>query len=171
MSSPFVGQLKLVAFDFAPVGWALCNGQLLPISQYEVIFNLIGTTYGGDGSTNFALPNLRSRVPIHQGTNANVYTMGQTGGEEAVILTTQQLPAHTHWLQVSTVASASLPGNTEFLAPADPGIGNTYGTSINAQMENGIIGPSGAGQPHENLQPYLSLNYIIALEGIYPSQG
>lgn len=165
MSTPYVGEVRIFAGNFAPVGWLLCQGQLLPISEYDVLFNLIGTTYGGDGQTTFALPNLASRIPYHQGSG---YVLGQTGGAEEVTLTQQQLPVHTHTANAST-------SNGDQSGPA----GNVWGAGsltaytadqpANVTMSAAALLPAGGSQPHDNMPPYLCLNFIIATEGIYPS--
>jgi len=165
MSTPYIGEIRIFAGNFAPVGWLFCQGQILPIDQYDVLFNLIGTTYGGDGQTTFALPNLASRIPYHQGPG---YVIGQMGGVESVTLTQQQLPVHTHTAQ----GSAGGAGKAE---PA----GNVWGdwgspvymkaSAPTTTMSPQALLPSGGGQPHDNMLPYLCLNFILATEGIYPS--
>lgn len=171
--TPYIGQITLVAFNFAPVGWAFCNGQLLPIDQYAALFQLIGTTYGGDGQTTFALPNLQSRIPLHQGqgTGTSNYIIGQTGGSEQVTLTSDQAPSHTHQAVCFTSGSNSGSPVNGIWAQASvdqPYKGSTTGT---ANMATGAIGPAGGSQPHPNLMAYQALNYIIALEGIFPTQN
>jgi microcystin-dependent protein len=173
MSEPYLGQIALVGFNFAPQGWAFCNGQLLPIDQYTALFSLIGTTYGGDGQTTFALPDLRSRIPVHQGQGGGTsnYTMGQSGGSEQVTLTVAQVPSHTHQAQCFTGGSNSQSPVNGIWAQASSDMvykGNQVGQ---ANMAPGAIGPAGGNQPHPNLMGYQALNYIIALEGIYPSQS
>ena len=170
---PYIGQIALVAFNFAPVGWAFCNGQLLPISDYDALFALIGTTYGGDGQTTFALPDLQSRIPIHQGqgTGLSPYVMGQSDGTETVSLTADALPGHGH--QAQGVAGSSNSGNPAGAVWAKatgdtPYKGNTTGEG---NMATGAIGPAGGNQPHPNIMPYQALNYVIALQGIFPSQS
>jgi len=167
MSQPYVGEIRMFAGNFAPAGWMFCNGGLLPISEYETLFNLIGTTYGGDGQSTFALPNLQSRVPIHQG---NGYTLAETGGAENVTLSASQIPAHFHTAMCSFSGNAAGPvGN--FWA-TDPG-GNTAAYNENddgSQMAANAIGPTGGSQPHTNLQPFLAINFIISLFGIFPSE-
>jgi microcystin-dependent protein len=170
---PYIGQIALVAFNFAPVGWAFCNGSLLPIDQYSALFTLIGTTYGGDGQTTFALPNLQSRIPLHQGqgTGTSNYVIGQNGGFEQVTLTSNQLPAHTHQAQCFTGGSNSQSPVNGIWANASrdqPYKANTTGA---ANMAAGAIGPAGGNQPHPNLMAYQALNYIISLFGVYPSQS
>ncbi len=167
--NPFVGEIQMVAFNFAPVGWASCNGQLLPINQYMALFSLLGTMYGGDGVTNFALPDLRGRVPIHygQGVGLSSYNLGQIGGEEQHTLVVSELPAHTHDLQVSTnVGTSDSPGKM-YLAQNSEGV-KQYSANQNSTAEPPTV--TGQDKPHNNLQPYLSINYIIALNGIFPSR-
>jgi microcystin-dependent protein len=165
MAQPYVGEIRMFAGNFAPAGWMFCDGQLLPISENETLFQLIGTTYGGDGQTTFALPDLQSRVPLHMG---NGPILAETGGVETVTLTTQQIPIHNHALLGST-------GNGDQANPS----GNVLASSTllklyavetaNATMAASAISPVGGSQPHENLQPYLALNFIISLFGIFPS--
>jgi microcystin-dependent protein len=170
MSQPFIGEVRPVGFTFAPVSWAKCNGALQSIAENSTLFNLIGTTYGGDGVSTFALPNLQSRIPIHQGSNGvSTYVIGQQGGGENVTITLNQFPTHTHQLLGSgTAAGTNVPtGNT---LGSGVGIYTTEAPSV--AMNNAMIGFSGGGsQPHNNLQPYLVLNWVIALFGIYPSQN
>ena len=170
---PFLGQITLVAFNFAPVGWAFCNGQILSIAQNTALFQLIGTIYGGDGQTTFALPNLQSRIPLHQGQSSGTsnYTIGQTGGSEQVTLTSSQIPSHTHQAQCVTGGSNSKSPVNGIWAQASgdqPYKGSETGS---ANMAPGAIGPAGGNQPHPNLMAYQALNYIIALEGIFPSRS
>lgn len=171
--SPFLGEIYLFAGNFAPQGWAFCDGQLLSIAENSALFNLIGTTYGGDGQTTFALPDLRGRVPIHFGTSpvsATVYPQGQQGGMEGVALQTGQLPPHRH--------SASANGGGNVVSPAnafwstDPA-GNTaaYTNPSNNTMRADAIGAPSPALPHDNMQPFLGINYIISLSGIFPSQN
>lgn len=169
MAQPYVGEIRLFAGNFNPNGWMFCEGQLLPISENETLFQLIGTSYGGDGQSTFALPDLRGRVPIHQG---NGFILAEVGGVEQVTLTTNQIPIHTHAAQ----GSAS-PGNTTnptnsfpaIPASSQPGI-SAYGSDSVVLMSNTAINPSGGSQPHENLQPYVVMSYIISLFGLFPSQ-
>lgn len=168
MSQPFVGEIRIFAGNFAPQGWMFCHGQLLPISENETLFQLIGTTYGGDGRETFQLPDLRGRIPIHQG---NGHVIGETGGSESVTLTQNQIPAHTHAATGATqngVASTSPTGN---YWSRDPG-GQVaeYRNATNGSMNAAAIGPAGGSQPHENMMPFLGLNFIISLFGIFPSQ-
>jgi len=178
MSEPFVGEIRMFGGNFAPVGWAFCDGQLMPISENDVLFNLIGTTYGGDGQETFALPNLQSRVPIHQGTNPQngiAYSLGETGGVEQVTLTTQQIPAHTHSVAATTAATGQTlsPQNAIFASATSSQAGvNTYLVApADTSLNPASIQLSGGSQPHDNHQPYLVLNFIISLFGIFPSQN
>ncbi len=171
--TPYVGQIALVAFNFAPVGWALCNGQLLSIAQNTALYSLLGTTYGGDGMSTFALPNLQSRIPLHQGQNVSGsnYQIGQTGGFETVSLTDDQIPSHSHLAQCFTgVSNSTSPVNAVWAQASNdqPYKGNVAGT---VNMAADAIGEAGGGQPHPNLMSYQALNYVIALQGIYPSQS
>ncbi|HJQ03202.1 MAG TPA: tail fiber protein [Jatrophihabitans sp.] len=165
MSTPYIGEIRIFAGNFAPVGWLLCQGQLLPISQYDVLFNLIGTTYGGDGQNTFALPNLASRVPYHQGSG---YTLGQMGGVETVTVTQQQLPIHNH-LAAANTPNANQPIPTSNVWGASTLNAYTKANPANTTMNPQALLPSGGSQPHDNMVPFLCLNFIIATEGIYPS--
>lgn len=172
MSQPFVGQVIAVGFNYAPVGWALCNGQLLDISQYQALYTLIGTTYGGNGQTNFALPNLQGRVAVGtgQGLGLSNYVLGQVTGTEAVSLTTGQIGAHTHNLAASANQSQSTPATNEVLGtPTTPIYLKSGGTT--GLAGNAVGNAPGGATPHENLQPFQTINYIIALQGIYPTQS
>jgi microcystin-dependent protein len=179
MSEPFLGMIAIYGFNFAPRGWAMCNGQILPIAQNTALFSLLGTTYGGNGQTTFALPNLQSRVPIHfgQGPGLSSYDLGQAAGTETVTLTGNQIPAHTH--QVACVAGAgtaskvanNLPANFS-IDPPPASVSLYSNAAASGFMAPTMIPPSGGGnQPHENIQPYLALNFCIALEGIFPSRN
>ena len=165
---PFLGEIRLVPFAFAPKGWALCGGQLLPINQNQALFALLGTTYGGNGQTTFALPDLRGRVPLGAGENpaGSNYQLGSAGGQETVKLAVAQLASHSHPVRANN-GSATTKDPTN----AVPARGGAYAATQNAKMNTVMLGKSGGGQSHENRQPYLSLNYIIALEGIFPSQN
>ena len=165
MAQPYVGEIRMFAGNFAPVGWMFCEGQLLPISENETLFQLIGTTYGGDGESTFALPDLRGRLPMHQG---NGFILAETGGVEEVTLTIQQIPSHLHPLLASTgTATSTTPGNN--VAAATQAV--TYFNLLEnpANMSPQSIGPVGGSQPHTNFQPYLCVNFIISLFGIFPS--
>jgi microcystin-dependent protein len=168
VAQPYVGEIRMFAGNFAPAGWMFCEGQLLPISEYETLFQLIGTTYGGDGQSTFALPDLRGRLPIHQG---NGFILAETGGAEEITLTTQQIPVHTHpFLATANEATTNAPMDNAFAAATGATI-FPYGTdqpttNLNAQT----IGSTGGSQPHTNFQPYLCVDFIISLFGIFPSQ-
>jgi microcystin-dependent protein len=165
MSDPFIGEIKVISFNFPPKGWAFCNGQLLPINQNQALFSILGTTYGGDGRTTFALPNFQSRLPLHQG---NGFTLGERGGEAAHTLTINEMPAHNHPGQGNGTQNGSSPNGTVW-APADGAL--QYFPSPNTTMNPAAIGNNGGSQPHNNEAPYLVLNFIIALVGIFPSQN
>lgn len=165
MAQPYVGEIRLFAGNFAPAGWMFCEGQLLPISEYETLFNLIGTTYGGDGQSTFALPDLRGRVPVHFG---NGFVLAETGGAEAITLTPSQIPAHSHALLASTdIAGSSSPsGNVFGQAAAKIYRNGSASVALSAQA----MSSTGGTQPHNNFQPYLCVDFIISLFGIFPSQ-
>jgi microcystin-dependent protein len=166
MATPFVGEIRLFAGGYAPQGWAACNGQVLPITQYEVLYTLIGTTYGGDGQSTFALPDLRSRVPVCAG---NPYRLGQKGGVETVTLSSAQLPAHNHGMRATSAnGDSNDPTNRVWgFAPA-----STYSTaSSDSNLDPSALSAAGGGQPHDNMLPFVALSFIIALNGIFPSQG
>ena len=171
VSEPFVGEIRMFGFNFPPQGWALCDGQLLAISQNAALFSLLGTTYGGDGMTNFALPDLRSRVPVSQGQGEGLsaYAEGQAGGTETVTLTAAQMPAHTHAVNASSSPAASERPAGRVLARSPD---HSYipepdtSTVMNAKM----LGDAGNSQPHDNIQPYLVLNFCIALQGVFPAR-
>lgn len=164
MSDPFVGEIRLFAGNFAPAGWALCQGQLMPIAENDVLFTLIGTTYGGDGQTTFALPNLAGRIPVHAGSG---FVQGELAGAEAVTLIASQIPQHTHALHASTAAaSGTTPGGALLATTAVA----SYDTNpATAAMAAGAVGTAGGSQPHDNMAPTLAVNYIISLFGIFPS--
>lgn len=165
MSDPFIGEIKVISFNFPPRGWAFCNGQLLQINQNQALFSILGTTYGGDGRVTFALPNFQGRMPVHQGQGFNI---GQQGGEAAHTLTINELPAHNHPAMAAGTANGASPNGTVW-APADGA--PEYSTSSNTAMSPTAIANSGSSQPHDNQAPYLVLNFIIALVGIYPSRN
>jgi microcystin-dependent protein len=164
---PYLGEIMLVAFDFTPRNWADCSGQLLPINQNQALFSLLGTTYGGNGTTTFALPDLRGRVPMHA---RNVLQLGQQGGEEAHTLAIGELPVHTHVFNASDNAGDATGPENNFPA-RDANSEKTYGSGVTATMDPAAISPAGGSQPHENRMPYVALHYIIALSGIFPSHG
>jgi microcystin-dependent protein len=168
--SPYVGEIRMFAGDFAPVGWALCNGQLLSISGNDALFNLIGTTYGGDGQSTFALPDLRSRAPVHMGTGSGLpsWTIGQTGGVETVTLTATQIPSHTHLTGASAALGDS--DNPAGRVPAADAAGTPhFAGTTDVSLGSGALASAGGSGAHNNLQPYLALNFIISLYGIYPT--
>ncbi len=169
MSSPYLSEIRLVAFNFAPKGWALCNGQLLPIAQNAALFSLLGTTYGGNGTSTFQLPNLQGATPIHMGTGGGgTYVEGLTGGVVNVTLNTTQIPSHSHQAEsVSTVANLEPAAANAWANSAQ----NPYAASANATMSGSAVQSTGGGQPHPNQPPYLVLNYVIALQGIFPSRN
>lgn len=171
MSEPFLGELKLASFNFAPKGWAFCNGQLLPINQNQALFALLGTIYGGNGTTNFALPNLQGRTPVHAGSSSGV-VLGEVSGSETVTLNLSQLPQHVHAMNGSSdLANASAPGGALPAAKPRGGL-NRYGSAGgNTVMAPGSIARVGGNQPHNNMQPYLVMTWLIALQGIFPSRN
>ena len=164
MAEPFLSEIRIMSFVFAPKGWALCNGQLLPINQNQALFSLLGTTYGGDGRVNFALPDLRARTPIHMGS----HTLGERGGEPAHTLTIPEMPVHVHPIVGSSAdANGVLPANSLFAKSPQ----QVYGPPANFTALNaGTVTSTGGSQAHVNMQPYLTLNFSIALQGIFPSQ-
>ena len=165
MSEPFLGEIKIFTFDFAPKGWALCNGQLLPIAQNQALFSLLGTMYGGDGRVTFALPNLQGRTPIHLGNN---FTQGEAGGEPAHTLAVSEMPGHTHTVTASSnVASTTDPSNAYWALTASA----AYSGSANTAMAPQAVSSVGGSQAHNNISPYLTLNFCIALQGIFPSRN
>jgi len=168
MGQPFVGEIRMFAGNFAPAGWAFCSGQILPISENETLFTLIGTTYGGDGESTFQLPDLRGRVPIHQG---NGFILAENGGVESVTLTTQQMPTHTHTLTATTSNSNDANPANNLLATATTFDAYEISLPPAQGMAAQSIGPAGGTQPHENMQPYLCVSFIISLFGIFPPQG
>ena len=166
MAEPFLSEIRIMSFVYAPRGWALCNGQLMPINQNQALFSLLGTTFGGDGRVNFALPDLRGRTPIHVGSG---HTLGERGGEAAHTLSISELPTHTHVLNATTVQSnTSTAGNTVMLAQSTGT--NLYAADNNlTAMAPNAVGNVGGSQAHLNLQPFLTLSFCIALQGIFPS--
>jgi microcystin-dependent protein len=162
MAEPFLSEIRIVSFVFAPKGWALCNGQLLPINQNQALFSLLGTTFGGDGRVNFALPDFRGRIPIHVG---GAHTLGERGGAEAHTLSVNELPAHTHVAKATTaVGSATAPAGNVFAASR-----GSYAASATATTHPATIASVGGSQAHLNMPPFLTLNFVIALQGIFPS--
>ena len=167
MAQPYIGEIRMFAGNFAPVGWMFCEGQLLPISQNETLFQLIGTTYGGDGESTFAVPDLRGRLPIHQG---NGFILAETGGAESITLTVNQIPAHTHPLLATTAVGTNPNPQNNILAAAG-NIDLYRESAANTPMSNQAIGLAGGSQPHTNFQPYLCIDFIISLFGIFPSRN
>lgn len=179
MASPYIGEIRIFAGNFAPQGWATCDGQLIAISDNDTLFNLIGTTYGGDGQTTFALPNLAARLPIHTGSNGtSTYALAENGGVTSVTLTQNQIPNHTHPVAADgNAATTSNPSNAYFAASATAKIYTVPNSSANPgppifhTMNPGMLQSQGGSQPHDNMQPFLALTFIIALFGVYPSQA
>ena len=169
MAQPYVGEIRMFGGNFAIAGWAFCDGSLLPISENETLFQLIGTTYGGDGQTTFALPDLRGRVPLHQGQGSGLsnYVLAQSGGVESVTLTQNQIPIHTHTPMASNTGASDNPANNFW---ANSPTGKPYSAAPpTVQMNTGTISPVGGSQPHNNMIPFLCVSYIISLFGIFPS--
>lgn len=166
MAEPFLSEIRIMSFNFAPKGWAFCNGQLLPINQNQALFSLLGTTYGGDGRVNFALPNLQGKTPIHEGSG---FTLGQTGGEQSHTLTQSEMPQHLHLVSASNTDTGGTSNpNGQFLGGAN----NVYHSPVNlVTMQPATVTAVGGSQAHQNMQPFLALTFCIALQGIFPSQN
>jgi microcystin-dependent protein len=164
MSDPFIAEIKVISFNFPPKGWAFCNGQLLAINQNQALFSILGTTYGGNGQTTFALPNFQARMPIHQGQGFNI---GQVGGEVAHTLTINEMPAHNHPAMAAAQTTGASPSGAVWAPPGPV----AYAPSTNGTMNAAAISNTGGSQPHNNEAPYLVLNFIIALVGIFPSRN
>lgn len=173
MADPFIGEIRIFAGNYAPRDWAFCQGQLLSIAEYDVLFSLIGTTYGGDGQTTFALPNLAGRIPLHQGSGPglSIRILGELGGSETISLNTGQMPIHEHTAISLDAAADQANPQAHFWSKDGTSSTAPYSTDANSMMASGAISPAGQGVPHENLQPFLVINYIIALAGIYPSHS
>ena len=167
MGTPYLAELRIVSFNFAPKGWAMCNGQFLPINQNQALFSLLGTMYGGNGQTTFALPDLRGRLPMHVGSG---HTQGEAGGSEAVTLSLSQLPAHTHFVNGTGAAADTANPTNAFWASGGQQIYSTGG-SLAAMAPQAVPVQIGGSQPHENRSPILTLNFIIALIGVFPSRN
>jgi microcystin-dependent protein len=175
MSNPFLGELRLAGFSFAPYGWAMANGQVLAIAQNTALFSLLGTNFGGNGTSNFALPNLQGSTPVGagQGPGLSLYDVGESGGASTVVLLQSEIPAHSHTVQADgTPANQQSPANDAF-AKASSTAGNLYttNTTTKVQMNQNLVTPYGNNVPHNNLMPYLTLNWIIALQGVFPTRG
>ena len=177
---PFLGEIRMVGWNFAANGWALCNGQLMSISQNTALFSLLGTYYGGDGVSTFALPNLQGRVPIHQGNGIGLspYTIGQSAGSENIPLLANQMPTHNHLMGVSTQSGSVANPTNALLAEGNSGggrapvpVSNYVSTAATGTLAPTAITSAGGSQPHSNIQPFLCINFIIALTGIFPSRG
>jgi len=168
MSEPFLGEIRIFGFGFAPRGWALCAGQLMPISQNAALFSILGTTYGGNGTTNFALPDLRSRVPLHFG---NGFVEGEIGGEEGHTLVSNEIPSHSHFVNASRVTGNSNVPTGNFLAQSSRFALYSATLSTQTALNPAAVAPNSGNQPHLNLQPYLVLNFCIALVGIFPTRN
>jgi microcystin-dependent protein len=174
MGEPFVGEVRIFAGTFAPAGWAMCQGQLMPISQNDTLFNLIGTTYGGDGQETFALPDLQGRLPIHAGQGPGIsqtYQLGEKGGSESVTLTTQQIPIHNHAMLASSAVGQQPQPQNAFLAQTSVGFPYVAASTPHVNLNNNSLGPVGGNQPHENCMPFLVLTFIISLFGVFPTQN
>jgi microcystin-dependent protein len=175
MSNPFVAEIRIFPFNFAPTGWAFCNGQLLPLSQNTALFSLLGTTYGGDGKSNFALPNMQGNAPMHpgQGPGLSLHDLGETGGSDTVTLLDSEMPSHSHSLMANAFP-ATLGQGSPTTGLAHSAGGNAYQNVTNTnivQMSSNTIAPAGGDQPHNNLMPYLTLNFCIALQGVFPPRS
>lgn len=174
MSDPFVAEIRAVGFNFAPRGWATCNGQLLSISQNTALFSLVGTTYGGNGTSTFGLPNLQGSAVMHQGQGPGLspHSIGEVGGQATVTLTQAQMPQHTHsLLAASAIGSSTSPSNAAFAVGANGTPMYTPASNVSGNMSAQALSTSGSGQAHNNRQPYLALNFVIALQGIFPARN
>jgi microcystin-dependent protein len=174
MADPFVAEIRIFGFNFAPKGWAFCDGQLLPLSQNTALFSLLGTTYGGNGKSNFALPDLQGRIPMHpgQGPGLSLHDLGETGGSETVTLLESEIPAHTHTMRDHDLDLGELPtpGPTRSLAQSANFSAYTPAAAL-TQMNIQALSVAGGDQPHNNMMPYLTLNFCIALQGVFPPRG
>jgi microcystin-dependent protein len=173
MADPFVAEIRIFPFNFAPKGWAWCDGQLLPLSQNTALFSLLGTTYGGDGKSTFALPDLQGRAPMHpgQGPGLSLHDLGETGGSDTVTLLQSEIPAHQHALKAQTVDNADVTNPSPAMTFAPSTGGTLYQSSSDAQLAPQALAPAGGSQPHNNLQPYLTFYFNIALQGVFPPRS
>jgi microcystin-dependent protein len=172
MSNPFVAEIRIFPFNFAPMGWAFCNGQLMPISQNAALFSLLGTNFGGNGTSDFGLPNLQGSAPLAagQGPGLSLRDLGEIGGEQAVTLLTTEIPAHSHTASCNAGMGDQYGPVQDYWA-TDAGGNDEYASTANALMAGGAVGPAGGNQPHNNLQPYLVFNFCIALQGVFPPRS
>jgi microcystin-dependent protein len=170
MADPFVAEIRIFPYTFAPKGWAFCDGQILPLSQNTALFSLLGTTYGGDGKSNFALPDLQGRAPMHpgQGPGLSLHDLGETGGSETVTLTDSESPSHSHSLRADAVDLADTNVPSPSASFAQSAGGTLYQASTNSTLAAQALSPLGGSQPHDNMQPYLTLSFNIALQGVFP---
>jgi microcystin-dependent protein len=171
MANPFLAEIRIFPFNFAPKGWAFCDGQILPLSQNTALFSLLGTTYGGDGKSNFALPNMQGNAPMHpgQGPGLSLHDLGETGGSDTVTLLESEIPSHSHSAMVEPLpATLNLPAPTVGLGKSAGVAAYSATTSPVVQMSDNTVAPAGGDQPHNNLMPYLTLNFCIALQGVFP---
>jgi microcystin-dependent protein len=170
MAEPFLSEIRIMSFNFAPKGWSMCNGQLMPINQNQALFSLLGTTFGGNGQTTFALPDMRGNVPIHVGSG---HTLGEKGGQQSTTLTISQLPTHIHFMNATsnTGVANTLPSSTTMLANASGDFIYNDPSSNLVTLDPRAVSNIGGSQPHNNMQPYLTLTFCIALQGIFPSQN
>jgi microcystin-dependent protein len=173
MANPFIAEIRIFPFNFAPQGWAFCNGQLMPISQNTALFSLLGTTYGGDGKSNFALPNMQGSAPMHpgQGPGLSLHELGETGGSDTVTLLQSEMPAHSHGLTASNRQGTDQSPINEMFAGGIGGINLYADAGSPTQLNANAVAPQGGIQPHNNLMPYLTLNFCIALQGVFPARS
>jgi len=175
MADPFVAEIRIFGFNFPPKGWAFCDGQLLPLSQNTALFSLLGTTYGGNGKSNFALPNMQGNTPMHpgQGPGLSLYDLGQTGGSDTVSLLESEIPSHNHTVMCKGIpppANAGIPDPSVIFARSSGGTAYTAPANL-GQMDGQTLAPAGGDQPHNNMMPYLCMNFCIALQGVFPPRG
>ena len=173
MADPFVAEIRIFPFNFAPKGWAWCDGQLLPLSQNTALFSLLGTTYGGDGKSNFALPDLQGRAPMHpgQGPGLSLHDLGETGGSETVTLLESEIPSHSHGLMAANIPPDSSFPDGNYLSTIDRGLGYLASGGALVQLDPNAAAPAGGDQPHNNMMPYLTFYFCIALQGVFPPRG